>query len=151
LHIVRDGSSVHDAAVLAGIYNSSAYQAIVDSLPPGSLRAEDLLTIGTPKLEGPCRQIIAASSMELALLVHELVTQDGPRFLLLADRLRQDVTLPVSCGRVGELQVPVDPVAFVELYRRDTGQLLERVGRYRALRETIDRALEDDLAGQGSD
>jgi N-6 DNA Methylase len=238
LHIVRDGSSVHDAAVLAGIYNSSAYQAIVDSLPPGNLRAEDLLTIGTPKLEGPCRQTIAASSMELALLVHELVTQDGPRFPLLADRLRQDVTLPdpgldawcpapgpvtlwgrldevnwarvqtvgysaqkvgevsaldsllgrlvevsaadgkhtavrieidpdapeeigatlrallsgaaqrrVSCGQVGELRVPVDPVELIELYRRDTGRLLERVERYRALRDTIDRALENDLAG----
>jgi len=52
----------------------------------------------------------------------------------------------VTCGEIGKLQVPVDPAKFVELYERDAKHLLERVQRYRTLRESIDCTLEEDLA-----
>ena len=93
LHILRAGPTVADAALLAGVYNSSLYQAIVDSLPPGNVRAEDLASIGMPRLGEERERQISDTALELADLVREMVTHDGQRFPLLPDHLRSDVEL----------------------------------------------------------
>jgi hypothetical protein len=73
--------------------SSSLYQAIVDSLPPGNLRAEDILAIGVPDLSGATHQAVAENAFELAEIVHVLVAEDGQRFPLLPGRLCNDVSL----------------------------------------------------------
>jgi N-6 DNA Methylase len=100
LHVLRGEDDPTDAALLAAIYNSSLLQTIVDSLPPGNLRAADIENIGAPALTGAARADLVDAAMELAEVVSSLVKTWGARFPLLPDRLRSDVTLADPCVEV---------------------------------------------------
>lgn len=80
------------AAYLAALYNSTLYQEIAASLPPGQLRQEDLERIGLPHLDEHVGQI-AALGTSLATAVLRLVREHGPRFPALADALRGNAAL----------------------------------------------------------
>ncbi len=92
LHILRPVSPGVPPSYLAALYNSSVYQAIVDSLPPGNVRAEELLRIGTPLLSEDIDYLVEAG-LELADLVETMVDIDAQRFRDLPETLRADVTL----------------------------------------------------------
>lgn len=93
LHIVRGTGGADDALLLAAIFNSSLYQEVVDSLPPGNLRSKDLSEIGMPSFMGESRKALVEHATALAELVRELVQDGGSLFPSLPDSLRFDVDL----------------------------------------------------------
>lgn len=237
LHILRPRTPNVPAEYLTALYNSTVFQAIVDTLPPGNLRAEQLVAIGAPLLPSDVKSL-CARAMDLAELVRDLVTYHAVRFPLLRETLRNDVTLrdlptdvwsmtpgpPTSWGRladvawvrevaplrslrrslgharmsdslfgravemavrgddivavrveldpsvpievhesvlamlrgaaasgtigaeVGDLLVPVDPLALVAEYDGNVDELTQRVDEYRRSRIAIDAVLESALA-----
>lgn len=92
LHVIRPIGDVVPAAYLVALYNSTLYQEIATSLPPGQLRQEDLERIGLPHLDEHVGQI-AALGASLATAVLRLVREHGPRFPGLADALRGNAAL----------------------------------------------------------
>lgn len=92
LHVLRAVDDNVPAAYLSALYNSTLYQEIAASLPPGQLRQQDLQRIGLPHLaDGTAQMAEIASS--LADTVVRLVRVHGPRFPLLPDALRTDASL----------------------------------------------------------
>lgn len=92
LHVLRPARDTVPAAYLAALYNSTLYQEIAASLPPGQLRQEDLERIGLPHLGEHVGQMTALGT-SLANTVLRLVRQHSPRFPALADALRADAAL----------------------------------------------------------
>ncbi|MDA8331738.1 MAG: N-6 DNA methylase [Candidatus Dormibacteraeota bacterium] len=92
LHVVRAAVASVPAPYLTAIYNSTVFQGIAESLPPGQLRQHDLVTLGMPDL-GQAVPALVASGLQLASLVQRLVRAHGPRWPELLDRLRADVSL----------------------------------------------------------
>jgi hypothetical protein len=92
LHVLRPGRPELPAAYLAAVYNSTIYQEIAESLPPGQLRQEDLERMGLPDL-GVDSNLLVGHALELARIVSELVNVNGPRWPQLQDSLRADVSL----------------------------------------------------------
>jgi hypothetical protein len=93
LHVLRTEQGVVSAAYLAALYNSSLYQEIAESLPPGMLRKAELERIGVP-LRTDYKKALVDAADALAELVTELVRHHTPRFPLLAESLRGNVALP---------------------------------------------------------
>jgi type I restriction-modification system DNA methylase subunit len=92
LHVLRPESTTVQAAYLCGIYNSSVYQEVAATLPPGQLRAEDLERLGLPHLADEVGQI-TAQSMDLASIVTKLIRTHMGSFPELGRSLRGDVSL----------------------------------------------------------
>lgn len=90
---MRSGRPDIPAAYLCALYNSTLYQEIAESLPPGQLRQQDLDRIGLPDLRHEAVTVVHYA-LDLARIVTELVTVHAPRWPLLADVLREDVSLP---------------------------------------------------------
>lgn len=93
LHILRSGRPDIPAAYLCAVYNSTLYQEIAESLPPGQLRQQDLDSIGLPDLGHQAVNVVHYA-LELAQIVTELATVHAPHWPLLADVLRGDISLP---------------------------------------------------------
>lgn len=92
LHVLRAVNDDVPAAYLSALYNSTLYQEIALSLPPGQLRQQDLQRIGLPHVaEGTVEMARIASSLADAAV--RLVRVHGPRFPLLPDALRADGSL----------------------------------------------------------
>jgi hypothetical protein len=89
---MRPGSPRVSAAYLVALYNSALYQSIVDTLPPGQLRQDDLESLGLPDLAEVATQV-ANGGIQLAQLTMTLVRDHGVRWPLLPDALRSDVAL----------------------------------------------------------
>jgi hypothetical protein len=77
---------------LTAIYNSTIFQSVAESLPPGQLRQRDLVALGMPDL-GEAVPDLVAGGLKLASVVQRLVRDHGPRWPELLDRLRADVSL----------------------------------------------------------
>ena len=92
LHLLRPHDDVVPAAYLAALYNSTLYQEIADSLPPGQLRKAELERIGVP-LRPDYVDILVDAAETLADLVTDLVRIHAQRFPLLAESLRGNVAL----------------------------------------------------------
>ena len=92
LHVLRPKGDAVPAQFLTAMYNSTLYQEIAASLPPGQLRQQDLERLGMPDL-GPGIPEITAAATALADLVVRLVRVHGPIFPLLPNALRDDVAL----------------------------------------------------------
>jgi N-6 DNA Methylase len=92
LHILRAEDDATPAAYLVALYNSSLYQDIAESLPPGQLRKADLESLGVP-LRPDFEKGIVEASEALSAIVVDLVRRHTLRFPLLAESLRSNVTL----------------------------------------------------------
>ncbi len=92
LHVLRPHDDVVPAAYLAALYNSTLYQEIADSLPPGQLRKAELQRIGVPLLDEHVTTLVDAADT-LAGLVTDIVRKQTQRFPLLAESLRGNVAL----------------------------------------------------------
>lgn len=92
LHVLRSGRSEIPAAYLCALYNSTLYQEIAQSLPPGQLRQQDLERIGLPDLRHDAVNVVHYA-LELAQTVTDLVRVHSSRWPLLVDALREDVSL----------------------------------------------------------
>jgi hypothetical protein len=92
LHVLRAERNTVPAAYLAALYNSTLYQEIAESLPPGMLRKADLEQIGVPLRKDYQKAIVEAADT-LTDLVTELVRDHTQRFPLLAESLRGYVGL----------------------------------------------------------
>jgi len=85
------GDSHIPAAYLAALYNSTIYQEAAEGLPPGQLRQQDLERLGLPNLAD--RSGAVDTALRLAGIVTDLIRIHGPRWPLLPDELRNDITL----------------------------------------------------------
>lgn len=92
LHVLRPSDATLPAAYISAVFNSSIYQDIAETLPPGQLRQRDLENLGLPDL-GAFSAQVTASALRLANIVTDLVRTHGPRWPMLADTLRDDVAL----------------------------------------------------------
>ena len=92
LHLMRPTASDIGAPYLAALYNSSVYQEIVDSLPPGNLRGADLMNMGAPWLPDIADEL-QTDALEIANLVVQLVSEDAARFPRIPEALRSNVGL----------------------------------------------------------
>ena len=92
LHVLRPHDDLVPAGYLAALYNSTLYQEIAESLPPGHLRKAELEAIGVP-LRAEYQTVLVEAADRLADLVTDLVQVHTSRFPLLADSLRSNVAL----------------------------------------------------------
>lgn len=92
LHILRPTSAKASVAYLVGLYNSTIYQELAQSLPPGQLRQADLENIGTPLL-GDQIVSIEENVYKLANIVPLLVNDSARFYPHLPSVLRFDVSL----------------------------------------------------------
>jgi N-6 DNA Methylase len=149
LHILRPVSDAIGPAYLVALYNSSIYQAIVDTLPPGNIRAEELLRLGAPMFPGAVGELSAAG-LALAEIVRTLIREDAQHFPLVYDALREDVTLsevPLHTWIAREVPEPqrgrltdVTWVSNVEIVRSPNA----RLGEVRSSETLLGRIVEVD-------
>lgn len=92
LHAIRAAKDVVPASYLAALYNSSLYQEIAESLPPGQLRKADLERIGIP-LRPQLVDAISEISVRLATSVTGIVRIHSERFPSVGEALRQNCAL----------------------------------------------------------
>lgn len=92
LHIIRPAEETVSSAYLVGLYNSTLFQDLAQTLPPGQLRQADLLALGVPRLEFLVGEI-EANVYNLASLVREFVARESAFFPSLPEIIRADVTL----------------------------------------------------------
>ena len=92
LFVLRAHGDVVPAGYLAALYNSTLYQEIAESLPPGQLRQSELAHIGVP-LRSEYQVALVEAADKLADIVTELIHSHGPRFPILAESLRGNVAL----------------------------------------------------------
>lgn len=92
LHILRPSSAKVNVAYLVGLYNSTIYQELAQSLPPGQLRQADLESIGIPLLSDQ-QANIERNVYDLAGLVPVLVNDSARFYPHLPSVLRFDVSL----------------------------------------------------------
>ena len=103
LHVLQSLSDGVSVSYLCALYNSSLYQAIAESLPPGQLRKADLEEIGLPFRKANLADIERAA-IELAVIVTRFVKVHGRHFPRLLESLRADVSLADDCSDAWELQ-----------------------------------------------
>ena len=92
LHVLHSESDGVSVGYLTAHYNSSIYQIVATSLPPGQMRKADLERIGLP-LRQDFVATIEEKATALAEVVTRLVRDHSPYFPLLLDALRSDVSL----------------------------------------------------------
>ncbi|MBT1598489.1 N-6 DNA methylase [Curtobacterium flaccumfaciens] len=92
LHMLRGADAEMDPAYLVGLYNSSMYQEVAESLPPGQLRQADLEALGVP-WRSTISSDVSSCVLELADLVQEMVIQFGDRYPELPSLLKNDISL----------------------------------------------------------
>jgi hypothetical protein len=92
LHVLRPHHDIVPAGYLAALYNSTLYQEIAESLPPGQLRKSELEHIGVPLRKEHQRELVGAAD-ELADIVTDIVRNYRLRFPLLAESIRGNVAL----------------------------------------------------------
>jgi hypothetical protein len=99
LHVLRAHDDVVPAAYLAALYNSTLYQEIAKTLPPGQLRKAELRRIGVP-LRAEYVDTLVDAAGTLAHLVTDLVRSHSLRFPLLTESLRDNVALTDTTSQV---------------------------------------------------
>lgn len=92
LHILRPATGKASVAYLVGLYNSTIYQELAQSLPPGQLRQADLESIGVPFLSEQ-QANIEKNVYKLASIVPVLVNDSARLYPDLPAALRFDVSL----------------------------------------------------------
>jgi hypothetical protein len=92
LHILRPVTGKASVAYLVGLYNSTIYQELAQSLPPGQLRQADLETIGLPLLSDQ-QASIEKNVYKLGDIVLVLVNDSARSYPHLPNVLRFDVSL----------------------------------------------------------
>lgn len=95
LHVLRSHGDIVPAAYLTALYNSTLYQEIAESLPPGHLRKAELQRIGVP-LRAEFQRTLVEAASTLAELVNTLIHQHDERFPQLGESLRGNVALTDS-------------------------------------------------------
>lgn len=117
LHVLRSDKRTVPPGYLTGLFNSTLYQEMAQSLPPAMVRTGDLRAIGLP-LRPAATAVVATTADELAELVVTLVRMHGQRFPALGEELRanpalvdltEDIWLPqagptTSWGTVGSVR-----------------------------------------------
>ncbi len=93
LHALRVVGAGHHAAYLCGVFNSTMFQDMAESLPPGQIREEELLALGLPDAGDERRGEIASEATRLAELVTKMARTSGERFPRFRPTLRSDVAL----------------------------------------------------------
>ncbi len=93
LHAIRPvpGSGASSAYVCA-LINSTMFQDIASTIPPGNVRKEDVEKLGLPLRAADVAQL-ETHARHLASLVTEMVRQHSQRFPLLRAALRNDIAL----------------------------------------------------------
>lgn len=91
LHAIVPADGV-PAAYLAGLFNSSIFQEVIDSIPPGQLRSEDIENLGAPLVESVVDEV-ASEARTLAGIVARIVTETSSTFPNVARDLRRDPDL----------------------------------------------------------
>ena len=93
LHAIRPvpGSGV-SAAYICALINSTIYQDIAATIPPGNIRKEDVEKLGLP-LRADAISELERHARDLAAIVTEMVRDHSFRFPLLRTELRSDITL----------------------------------------------------------
>lgn len=97
LHVVRSESEGVSAGYLTALYNSTVYQSVASSLPPGQLRKADLERIGLPLRQNFVTPIEEKANA-LAGIVSRFVKTHSEKFPRILEMLRQDVSLSRDCG-----------------------------------------------------
>lgn len=105
LHVLRAENDVVPAGYLTALFNSSLYQEIAESLPPGHLRKADLEAIGVPLRQHHVEQIVAAAD-KLAELVTTLVRDKSRCFPLVGESLRGNVAMTDPVKHIWLLSTP---------------------------------------------
>jgi hypothetical protein len=100
LHVLRVKGGAHNAAYVAALYNSTMFQDVAASLPPGQIKAEELEGLGLPDPGEEKRLGMSTAAIEQAALVTRMVRELGPVFPTLCDDLRSDVALTDVDDRV---------------------------------------------------
>ncbi len=87
LHALR-GPNSGQAAYLCGLFNSTPFQQLAETLPPGQIRSADLTALGIPLLAAADMAAIAGAATTAADAVRQLVAGLGARFPQLREAMR---------------------------------------------------------------
>ena len=120
------------AAYVNAVINSSAVQALADTLPPGYLRREDLAELGIPLVEDSVEELSVLGEDLANRVVRLMETLNGP-FPRLRTALQDDLSLPAvpddawaPTAGPAALWGRLADVAWVQEIRR-TGSLATRI------------------------
>lgn len=93
LHIIADSDLSYGAAYLTGLLNSTLYQELTDTLPPGQLRSRDIQDLGVILLSDEVRALISRETVQLATLVSNSLPTLMKNFPKLSSTIRNDTAL----------------------------------------------------------
>lgn len=96
LHVVRVANEMYEAAYLCALFNSTVFQELAETLPPGQLRSEELQGMAPPDLGPERASALSSLACEQAELICEMVGQIAKSFPLLSEALRADIDLDVD-------------------------------------------------------
>lgn len=93
LHAIRAVGSPGTAAYLAALFNSTAFQEMAETLPPGQVRAAEIKALGIPLPSPSALGRLTSLATAQADRVTRLVGRHALRFPLLRNELRADSAL----------------------------------------------------------
>jgi len=145
LHALRIAEKSKSAAFLCGLYNSSIFQELAESLPPGQIKAHELLGLGLPDPGPEVWNEVAKRALLQAQRVTEMIQRHDQSFPKLRESLRSDVSLDVldtsawlPPAHGGPSWGTIDSVGWIEL-SEPRGSQAKRI---------TDVELEEDLLGR---